>query len=106
MRRGVEGCSVPVALLDGRVRAGAEQRGRRGGVALVGSPVQRRGPAGIDGNGGGTGPPRAHQAAAPPSTHLVRLSWMFSDAPALMSTRTDGRWPWYAAWCKAVSPPL
>ncbi len=31
---------------------------------------------------------------------------MFSDAPALMSTRTDGRWPWYAAWCKAVSPPL
>jgi hypothetical protein len=38
--------SVLVVVLDGRVRAGAEQRGRCVGVAFVGRPMQRRRPAG------------------------------------------------------------
>ncbi len=52
------GCGVPVAVLDGRVRAGAEQRCGYGGGGSGGSRVLWRAPAGDGGTVVGTGPPR------------------------------------------------
>jgi hypothetical protein len=49
------GTALPVFVLEGRVRAGAEQRGHYVGTS---SAVQRRGPAG----GGSTGPHRFGRA--------------------------------------------
>jgi hypothetical protein len=89
VRRGAAQRSVPVEVLDGRVRAGAEQRGCCGDVAIAGSIVQRRVSAGNGGTGVGTG----HPAAPPQKAHLMMLFWMFSDAPAFMSAWTDRRSP-------------
>jgi hypothetical protein len=109
-RRVRRSTTLPVAVLDGRVRAGAEQRGRCVGVAVEGSPVQRRHPAGDGGIGGGTGPRRPAADSAPrrpaaQKAHLA-LPWMSSGAPALMSARTAGKWSWYAAQVSAVLPSL
>ena len=49
--------SVPVSVLDGHVRAGADQRGRYVGVTIGGSTVQRREPARNGGTVVGTDPP-------------------------------------------------
>ena len=76
-------------VLDGHVRAGVDERGRYIGVAIAGSCVQRRVPAGNGGTGVGTG----HPAAPPQKAHLMMLFWMFSDAPAFMSAWTDRRSP-------------
>ncbi len=109
------GTALPEAVLDGRVRAGAEQRGRCVGVAVVGSVVQRRVlPAGDGGICGGTGPRRPAADSAPrrpaaQRAHLPKpslVAWMSSGAPAWMSARTAGRWPCFAAKCSAVIPPL
>jgi hypothetical protein len=95
---------VPVEVLDGRVRTGADQRGRYGGAAMAGGMVQRRAPAGNSSTVVGTGPPRPRPGRADrPKAYLSYLSWMFSDAPALMSARTDRR---SAAKWSAVHPHL
>ncbi len=111
MRRGT---ALPVFVLDGRVRAGAEQRGDCVDVAVVGSPVQRRHPAGDGGIGGGTGTRRPAADSAPrrpaaQKAHLPKrpsLFWMSSGAPAWMSARTAGRWRYIAAKWRAVIPCL
>jgi hypothetical protein len=71
-RRVRRGTALPEAVLDGRVRAGAEQRGDCVGVALVGSDVQRRPPAGGGGMGGGTGPCRPAADSAPQPTRRTK----------------------------------
>jgi hypothetical protein len=117
------GTALPRAVLDGRVRAGAEQRGDCGGVAAFGGPVQRREPAG---NGGiwrrhwpastrpradptrPSGNPTCRQAGIPPAgkreSHLPEptLVWMCSGAPAWRSALTAGRWPKITAHSSAV----
>jgi hypothetical protein len=63
VRHGAVQRSVPVAVLDGRVRAGANQRGRCIGVGIACSQVQRRAPAGTGGTGGGLIHPDRNKAA-------------------------------------------
>jgi hypothetical protein len=87
--------SIPVAVLNGRVRTGAEQRSRCGGVASPCSIVQRRLPAGNGGTGGGTGPPRPHRSAAPaaPKAQKGRPVIVLLDVQrcAGVDERADGR---------------
>jgi hypothetical protein len=49
---------------------------------------------------------RTNRPCRPPQKAHLFLSWMCSDAPALMSASTDGRWPWCTAQCSAVLPSL
>jgi hypothetical protein len=51
-------------------------------------------------------PPPIRPRADPPHKRAHPLSWMSSGAPAWMSARTAGRWPWYTAQCSAVLPYL
>jgi hypothetical protein len=89
---------VPVVVPDGRIRAGAEQRGHYVGVAVFGSEVQRRPPTAGDGNTGRRhwpaptrhrfGPAPTRRTKDPPDEAVVVLD---VQRCAGVDERIDGR---------------
>jgi hypothetical protein len=83
--------TVPVVVINGRVRAGAKQRGHYVdacmGGAQEGSNVQRRAPVGNGGTGGGTGSSGSHPSARADRpqrpTCLLRICRYCSGCPAM-----------------------